>query len=184
MLSTSLAGNATPNPSLFVDPIQRDYYRDMVANIGPTGWLRFTRMEWNGRAIAFHFGLSYHGRFLFGIPSFDIEFQRHSPGEVLLRQLLLAAIEEGAAVFDFGPGEEAIQVSFCDQRSSARDVGHLSRVRISIEGSAMNRIMVISPHPDDESIGCGGTISKHVAEGDVVQVELLTSGEKGGHGLE
>ena len=46
----------------------------------------------------------------------------------------------------------------------------------------MNRIMVISPHPDDESIGCGGTIQKHVAEGDVVHVELLTSGEKGGHG--
>jgi N-acetylglucosamine malate deacetylase 1 len=47
----------------------------------------------------------------------------------------------------------------------------------------MNHIMVISPHPDDESIGCGGTIQKHVAEGDIVQVELLTSGEKGGHDL-
>ena len=47
----------------------------------------------------------------------------------------------------------------------------------------MNHIMIISPHPDDESIGCGGTILKHVAEGDVVQVELLTSGEKGGHDL-
>jgi N-acetylglucosamine malate deacetylase 1 len=46
----------------------------------------------------------------------------------------------------------------------------------------MNRIMVISPHPDDETIGCGGTIQKLVAEGDVVHVELLTSGEKGGHG--
>ena len=47
----------------------------------------------------------------------------------------------------------------------------------------MNRIMIISPHPDDESIGCGGTIQKHVEEGDVVQVELLTSGERGGHDL-
>jgi N-acetylglucosamine malate deacetylase 1 len=47
----------------------------------------------------------------------------------------------------------------------------------------MNRITIISPHPDDESIGCGGTILKHVAEGDVVQIELLTSGEKGGHDL-
>ena len=47
----------------------------------------------------------------------------------------------------------------------------------------MNRIMIISPHPDDESIGCGGTIQKHVVEGDVVEVELLTSGEKGGHDL-
>ena len=47
----------------------------------------------------------------------------------------------------------------------------------------MNRVMVISPHPDDESIGCGGTICRHVAAGDPVHVEVLTSGEKGGHGL-
>jgi len=47
----------------------------------------------------------------------------------------------------------------------------------------MSHILVISPHPDDESLGCGGTIQKHVAEGDVVHVELLTSGEKGGHDL-
>jgi CelD/BcsL family acetyltransferase involved in cellulose biosynthesis len=103
---------STSNQSLFVDSIQRDYYREIVANVGPLGWLRFTRVDWNGRSIAFHFGLSYRGRFLFGIPSFDIEFQQHSPGEVLLRQLLLAAIQEGATVFDFGPGEEPYKYRF------------------------------------------------------------------------
>lgn len=44
------------------------------------------------------------------------------------------------------------------------------------------RVLVLSPHPDDESIGCGGTLLRHVAEGDEVHVVFLTSGEKGIHG--
>src|SRR5438128_1112363 len=47
----------------------------------------------------------------------------------------------------------------------------------------MNRILVLSPHPDDESIGCGGTLRKHIVEGDTVHVIFLTSGERGGHGM-
>jgi N-acetylglucosamine malate deacetylase 1 len=46
----------------------------------------------------------------------------------------------------------------------------------------MNRVLVLSPHPDDESIGCGGTLVHHAKLGDAVHVAFLTSGEKGGHG--
>ena len=103
---------ATPDPSLFIDPAQRAYYERMTRNVGPNGWLRFTRLDWNGRSIAFHFGLCYRGKYDFGVPAFAIDLARHSPGEVLLRQLLLAAIEEGAHTFDFGIGDEAYKYRF------------------------------------------------------------------------
>ena len=43
----------------------------------------------------------------------------------------------------------------------------------------MRRVLVISPHPDDDVIGCGGTLRRHVLDGDEVRVIYLTSGERG-----
>jgi LmbE family N-acetylglucosaminyl deacetylase len=44
------------------------------------------------------------------------------------------------------------------------------------------RVLVLSPHPDDDAIGCGGTLCRHVAAGDAIKLIVLTSGEAGGHG--
>lgn len=39
------------------------------------------------------------------------------------------------------------------------------------------KILIIAAHPDDEVLGCGGTILKHIANGDNVSVLLLSEGE-------
>ena len=40
----------------------------------------------------------------------------------------------------------------------------------------MKKIVVISVHPDDETLGCGGTIIKHLNKGDEVHCILVTKG--------
>lgn len=101
-----------PYTSLFEDRRQRAFYRRLTERQEPEGWLRFTRVDWNDKPIAYHFGMSFQGSYLWYKPSFDIALAKHSPGEVLLRQLLLAAYNEGAHTFDFGIGDEPFKHRF------------------------------------------------------------------------
>ena len=38
----------------------------------------------------------------------------------------------------------------------------------------MSTVLVVAPHPDDETLGCGGTILRHRAEGDAVHWMIVT----------
>ena len=105
---------ATSYPSLFLDAAQQSFYHLLVDQAGPAGWLRFTRIDYNEDPIAFHFGFSYAGRYLWYKPSFAIEWAKRSPGEVLLRQLFLAAEAEDTHIFDFGLGDEAFKHRFAN----------------------------------------------------------------------
>ena len=40
----------------------------------------------------------------------------------------------------------------------------------------MNNILVIAAHPDDEILGCGGTLAKHVFNGDIVNTVIFGEG--------
>ncbi|MFG2425648.1 PIG-L deacetylase family protein [Streptomyces sp. NPDC048448] len=45
--------------------------------------------------------------------------------------------------------------------------------------SYVTDVLVFAPHPDDETLGCGGSIAHHTAMGRAVRIVVLTSGDRG-----
>ncbi|HBY93313.1 MAG TPA: hypothetical protein DEP84_04985 [Chloroflexi bacterium] len=48
--------------------------------------------------------------------------------------------------------------------------------RVGRWSPARGRVLVVAPHPDDETLGCGGTIALHGRAGDEVVVLIVTDG--------
>lgn len=43
----------------------------------------------------------------------------------------------------------------------------------------MTKVIVFAPHPDDDLIGCGGSMAKHISQGNEITIVYMTSGEAG-----
>ena len=61
----------------------------------------------------------------------------------------------------------------------SRNIQKLLSGLYMVEKPEGNVILVIAPHPDDDIIGCGGTIKLHRMSGHSVYIVYLTEGEKG-----
>ena len=113
----------TPYPSLFNDEKNRKFYKELSKEFDSIDWLRFTGIIWQDQTIAYHFGFDYKKTFLWYKPTFDIELSRYSPGEVLLRQLLLQSIKDENMYFDFGLGEEQFKSRFATRTRMVKTWG-------------------------------------------------------------
>ncbi len=100
--------------SQFLDSAPRAMMRALVEELDPAHELRFCALELNGRAIAYHFGFQRAGKFIFYVPSFDVNYWDDSPGEVLLRNLFKYAQQEKLSEFDFTIGDEAYKDRFAN----------------------------------------------------------------------
>jgi CelD/BcsL family acetyltransferase involved in cellulose biosynthesis len=112
-----------PDPSPLADAQHRAFYTALMKASCERGWFLFTRVGWNGKAIAYAYSFVYKGRYLFLITSFNLDLVDHSPGEVLLKNLLAHAIQRRMEVFDFGIGDEAYKYRFSTAARSLHTLG-------------------------------------------------------------
>lgn len=103
---------ATEAPSHFLDERYRTFYRLLTRALAPRGWLLFTILLLDGRAVAFHYGFVYGRRLVWYKPTFAIEFARLSPGEVLIAELFRYCREHRLAELDFSVGDEPFKERF------------------------------------------------------------------------
>jgi len=70
----------------------------------------------------------------------------------------------------------AAAVYYGELHLAARNIT-VSEIPVLPEPAVGDRILIVSPHPDDESLGCAGLIRRAVARGSEVHVAILTNGE-------
>jgi CelD/BcsL family acetyltransferase involved in cellulose biosynthesis len=98
--------------SAFLNSDYVSFYENLLERFDTRREIRFSVLELDGRAIAYHFGSLFRGTYLYYKPTFDVDLWDLSPGQALLwylfEYLKVADVQE----FDFGDGGESYKYRF------------------------------------------------------------------------
>jgi CelD/BcsL family acetyltransferase involved in cellulose biosynthesis len=104
--------------SLFRDPLQRRFYAALARAGHESGWLFFSSVDVDGEPIAFHFGFDYGHVVTWYKPAFEPDYADHSPGMVLIHQLIEDALRRDRKEIDFTVGDESFKERFANVHRS------------------------------------------------------------------
>ncbi len=100
----------TERPSQFRHPSQRAFLEQFLESVADFGWSRFLWLEWNGELLAATLDWHYRGMQFSGPWCFSHQHAKYSPGQVLLRQMVMAALDAGLHTLDLGTGDQAYKL--------------------------------------------------------------------------
>jgi len=96
--------------SQFALPGQRAFLELFMESVADQEWTRFLWLEWNGEFLGAEVDWYYRGTHYSGPWCFALERAKFSPGQVLLRQSVLAALDAGLHTFDLGTGDQTYKL--------------------------------------------------------------------------
>ena len=112
----------TKGYDVFTDPGLGEFYREATRRLGADGPIQVSALLLDDRVLAAHWGYVADGRFYYLMPAHDSgELRSFAPGRLLNEWLLQWALDSGLKVFDFGIGDEAYKLDYCDLDMPLRD---------------------------------------------------------------
>lgn len=104
----------TLTPSYFRDERMREFYRAFVARMHPRGWVQFSSLTLDGRFLVFYLAFEYENRLYLYKTSYNPEFAKRSPGQVILRYVMDYALAHNICELDFARGDEGYKDRFAN----------------------------------------------------------------------
>ena len=93
-------------PSQFGDGRLRERYLSLAVSLEKEGIVELSSLKLDSKTIALHYGFVFGGRYYWYTPAFDPEYQKFSPGKLLLSRTIKSAMGRGIKTFDLLRGEE------------------------------------------------------------------------------
>jgi CelD/BcsL family acetyltransferase involved in cellulose biosynthesis len=112
--------DGTSTPSYFHDEKMKEFYRKFVSYMHPKGWLQFSSLTFNDKYLALYISFEYGHKLILYKTSFNLDYSKKSPGQVILRYLLDYALERNFKALDFARGDEGYKDRFANAIRKSR----------------------------------------------------------------
>jgi len=103
-------------PSQFGDDRLRMRYASLAKLLEKDSLIELDCLCLNSQVIALHYGFSYDNRFYWYTPTFNPDFQKYSPGKLLLARVIKSSLGKGVKVFDLLRGGERYKFFWTDKK--------------------------------------------------------------------
>ena len=101
--------------SNLAQPERREFLLELAKLLGPSGWLCVTRLNAGARTVAWNYGFKFCGTTFWYQPTFANDFEKYSPGVVLLSKLIEEAAQDSSMeTVDLGLGAEGYKDAFAN----------------------------------------------------------------------
>lgn len=119
-------------PGVLAGEAVQQFHMEVVRGLYDAGLLRLYALTLDGHIVAVYYGLLHRRRAYYYLSGFDPEYDRLSPGHLVVQHAIREAAREGAGAFDFLRGQERYKY-----RWGAQDrTNHRRRLRCAASGAA------------------------------------------------